>query len=164
MVKVGNDISSAQASISFTILTTPANLYYSDTTFILKKRVQWTVTPTVIGDELSFSITNGTLPTGLTFNEKTGEISGIPTRHVVNIMIEVTATNQVGSTQTYVSFTVELFSLLEKILLISVSVIVVAALLVVIFILSNKVKRMTIMKHYRRHKKESKRLLSKDEV
>ena len=164
LVKVANDISSAQASISFTILTTPANLYYSDTTFILKKRVQWTVTPTVIGDELSFSITNGTLPTGLTFNEKTGEISGIPTRHVVNIMIEVTATNQVGSTQTYVSFTVELFSLFEKILLISVSVIVVAALLVVIFILSNKVKRMTIIKRYRIHKKESKRLLSKDEV
>ena len=56
----------------------------------------YTATLEATGNNITWSVTEGTLPEGLTLNESTGEITGIPTTDG-QFQITVTATNSVGS-------------------------------------------------------------------
>jgi hypothetical protein len=64
------------------------------------------LTPTVSGlTPITFSV-SPSLPTGLSLNTTTGEISGTPTSHTPTANYTVTATNAVGSTSVAVPITV----------------------------------------------------------
>lgn len=61
----------------------------------------YTATLEATGNNITWSVTEGTLPDGLTLNESTGEITGTPATEG-QFQITVTATNSVGSIdQTY---------------------------------------------------------------
>ncbi|KNB41286.1 cadherin domain-containing protein, partial [Blastocystis sp. subtype 4] len=66
--------------LSFTVITPISSFSYPQSSFILAKSNIFSIIPTVDGDELSFSITSGSLPIGLSLNSSTGIISGIPSQ------------------------------------------------------------------------------------
>jgi 6-phosphogluconolactonase (cycloisomerase 2 family) len=65
-------------------------------------------TPAVTGSGIDFSAAP-TLPTGLTIDSETGELSGTPTEISPIALFTITASNSLGSAETVISFTVHGF-------------------------------------------------------
>ncbi|KNB41313.1 hypothetical protein JH06_5807 [Blastocystis sp. subtype 4] len=66
---------------------------YPQSSFALSKNDPFSITPTVIRDQLSFSIISGSLPIGLSLNSSTGIISGIPSQSVSSQSVTIKAFN-----------------------------------------------------------------------
>ena len=82
------------------------------------------VIPTVEGDTPRFRVISGVLPDGLTLNETTGEISGIPTTLGDPIDITIEVWNEVGSEETTMRLVVKPLTILAIVLICVASVIV----------------------------------------
>jgi Fibronectin type III domain/Putative Ig domain len=76
---------------------TPTNLSYTNSNTFIKDSAISSLTPTVTGLNLIYSITPA-LPSGLNFATSTGIISGTPTVTLATTTYTVTATNSGGST------------------------------------------------------------------
>ncbi len=87
------------------LLPAPSSLSYSSPHVYTKNSTITSLTPTVSGLEITYSITP-TLPAGLSFNTSTGVISGTPTAVKELSTYTVTATNTGGSTSFGVVLTV----------------------------------------------------------
>ena len=104
-IKAENVVSSITATISIQVLTTP-DLMYSQTQFVITTGVNFVTTPTTEGEQLTFSIQSGTLPSGLTLNPSTGSITGIPSQSTPLASLVIRAQNAVGSDIFTISFRV----------------------------------------------------------
>ena len=107
-VTATNTGGSATTTISITVNDAPpSGVSYSGSPFTLTKGVAMTsATPSVSGGTVvSWSI-SPSLPTGLSFDTSTGEISGTPTAISTTASYTVTATNAGGSNSTTISITV----------------------------------------------------------
>ncbi|KAK8797782.1 hypothetical protein WA171_005313 [Blastocystis sp. BT1] len=105
-IKVSNDVSAESFTLIFTIRTSISLFAYSQALYILSKDDPFSISPTVIGDDLSFSISSGSLPTGLSLNPSTGVISGIPSQSVSSQSVTIIAFNEVSNQTFPLSFTV----------------------------------------------------------
>jgi hypothetical protein len=84
----------------------PTSLAYGVTNVVLTKDIAMaSLTPTVIGTVTNYSVSPA-LPTGITINNSTGEITGTPTILSSITIYTITASNSAGSTQTIFSITV----------------------------------------------------------
>ena len=105
-IKAFNEVSDLSVTLIFTVLTSISSFSYPYAAYVLAKDQSFSVTPAVDGDKLSFSITSGSLPTGLTLNESTGVILGIPSQLVVSQSITIKASNQVSDQSFSLSITI----------------------------------------------------------
>ncbi|KNB46235.1 hypothetical protein JH06_5775 [Blastocystis sp. subtype 4] len=105
-IKAFNQVSDLSVTLTFTVLTSITSFSYPQTVYVLAKDQSFSVTPIVDGDDLSFSITSGALPTGLTLNESTGVISGIPSQSVISQSVTIKVSNEVSDRSFSLSFTV----------------------------------------------------------
>jgi len=89
------------------VLLPPENVRYSSTgfVFVIGQTVS-TGIPLVRNIATNWEISSTSLPTGLSFNPKTGEISGIPTRASLSVTYSITARNDAGSASGEVSLEV----------------------------------------------------------
>ncbi|KAK8791176.1 hypothetical protein WA171_002125 [Blastocystis sp. BT1] len=89
------------------VLLPPENVRYSSTgfVFVIGQTVS-TGIPLVRNIATNWEISSTSLPTGLSFNPKTGEISGIPTTASLSVTYSITARNAAGSASGEVSLEV----------------------------------------------------------
>jgi len=106
VIKATNALGDVTVSLTFNIGSAMTSFFYPQSEYILPKSVPFSATPTYTGDSIVFSITSGSLPTGLTLNSETGVISGTPTQSVSNRQVTIKAQNSLGSKTTTVKFTV----------------------------------------------------------
>ena len=84
--------------LTFTVITPVTSFSYPFDQCILPRNESASLTPSVIGDFVTFSIVNGTLPSGLSLNSTTGVISGAPLSSIFSfISITFMATNKYGN-------------------------------------------------------------------
>ncbi|KNB41317.1 hypothetical protein JH06_5695 [Blastocystis sp. subtype 4] len=86
----------------------PSSLNYNQTVYIIPSNTYFITIPTCQGDDLSFSITSGSLPIGLSLNSITGMISGSPSQSVSSRSVTIKAFNQVSDQSFSLSFTIQL--------------------------------------------------------
>ena len=125
-----NVVSDQSFSLSFTVLTPITSFSYPQFSFVLSKDESFSVIPTVDGDEVSFSISSGSLPMGLSLNPSNGMISGTLSTTIKSISLTVEACNGIGSIQTQLSFSVKALSSLS-ILLISLAILILIIVVVI---------------------------------
>lgn len=87
-------------------LVSITSVSYPQQSYGLPLGQSFSVIPTYEGNYPAFSMLSGTLPDGLTLNEKTGEISGIPTTSSPSSSVGILAANKLGSAQVSISFMV----------------------------------------------------------
>ena len=146
-VTASNAVGSVKTILTLQVLLSPSSLQYSQNVITVVKNDALTLKPIVKGDELSFSVSAGFLPSGLLINDETGEISGSPVVTVSNSIIEITAENEVGSTKTTLTFNVKALSTLTLILIIvAVIVILVALVLFGMFLRKKRSRQLPITK------------------
>ena len=97
--------SGSTVSIPFPTIA-PTSLDYPDSPFIITRDVSFTLTPTYVGDTVTFSISSGSLPTGLTLNPETGVISGTPVAYVIDRSVTIKLANAAGSITKQILFSV----------------------------------------------------------
>ena len=132
--------------LSFTVITPISSFSYSQSSYVLSRDDPVSIIPTVNGDQLSFSISSGSPPIGLSLNSSTGIISGIPSSTFPSTSITIQASNQLGFIQTQLSFTVNALSTLT-IILISLSILIILIILIIIIlIILSKKKKHTLPK------------------
>ena len=124
-----NQVSNQSFSLSFTILTPITSFSYPRTSYALTLNNSFSITPNVDGDELSFSISSGSLPIGLSLNSSSGIISGTPSTTFKNTHITIEVSNRISLIQTQLSFRVKVLSTLS-ILLISITIVLIIILIV----------------------------------
>ena len=95
-------------SVSSTVfpVLSPSSFDYSGSPFIISKDVSFSITPTYEGDTVSFTVSSGSLPTGLTLNPNTGVISGVPTVLTTNKAVTIKIANILGSMTSQIMFSV----------------------------------------------------------
>ena len=145
-IQASNQVGSTQFTISILVITPLSNLHYSQFSFTLIKGQSFSISPIISGDNPLFTITSGTLPPGLSLNQSTGIISGIPSSTFPSTSITIQASNQLGFIQTQLSFTVNALSTLT-IILISLSILIILIILIIIIlIILSKKKKHTLPK------------------
>ena len=115
--------------LSFTVITPISSFSYPRTSYALTLNNSFSITPNVDGDELSFSISSGSLPIGLSLNSSSGIISGTPSTTFKNTHITIEVSNRISLIQTQLSFRVKVLSTLS-ILLISITIVLIIILIV----------------------------------
>ena len=130
--------------LSFTILTPITSFYYSQSSFSISKGVPFSLCPTVDGDELSFSISSGSLPIGLSLNPSTGVLSGTPSKYLVSRSVTIEVSNRCSSIQTRLYF-----KMITPIIIMSVFITlsIIITILIILIILSKK----SLIHLYRNH-------------
>jgi hypothetical protein len=145
-IQASNQVGSTQFTISIQVIIPLSNLHYSQFSFTLIKGQSFSISPIISGDNPLFTITSGTLPPGLSLNQSTGIISGIPSSTFPSTSITIQASNQLGFIQTQLSFTVNALSTLT-IILISLSILIILIILIIIIlIILSKKKKHTLPK------------------
>ncbi|KAK8800503.1 hypothetical protein WA171_005134 [Blastocystis sp. BT1] len=145
-IQAFNQVGSTQFTISIQVMIPLSNLHYSQFSFTLIKGQSFSISPIISGDNPVFTITSGTLPPGLSLNQSTGIISGIPSSTFPSTSITIQASNQLGFIQTQLSFTVNALSTLT-IILISLSILIILIILIIIIlIILSKKKKHTLPK------------------
>ena len=145
-IQASNQVGSTQFTISIQVIIPLSNLHYSQFSFTLIKGQSFSISPIISGDNPVFTITSGTLPPGLSLNQSTGIISGIPSSTFPSTSITIQASNQLGFIQTQLSFTVNALSTLT-IILISLSILIILIILIIIIlIILSKKKKHTLPK------------------
>ena len=145
-IQASNKVGSTQFTISILVIIPLSNLHYSQFSFTLIKGQSYSISPIISGDNPLFTITSGTLPPGLSLNQSTGIISGIPSSTFPSTSITIQAFNQLGFIQTQLSFTVNAPSTLT-IILISLSILIIVIAIVVVVI-----RKKSHMYLYRKHR------------
>ena len=145
-IQASNQVGSIQFTISIQVIIPLSNLHYSQFSFTLIKGQSFSISPIISGDNPVFTITSGTLPPGLSLNQSTGIISGIPSSTFPSTSITIQAFNQLGFIQTQLSFTVNAPSTLT-IILISLSILIIVIAIVVVVI-----RKKSHMYLYRKHR------------
>ena len=108
IIEVSNESGAVQASLFLSIQLLTSMCTYDDITFLKSQVSEYA--PTGCDSFMTFSLYQGTLPTGLTLNTTTGHITGIPTQATeTSVIIQIT--NQYGSIQRTVSITISLIPL-----------------------------------------------------
>ncbi|MEM7181193.1 MAG: putative Ig domain-containing protein [Spirochaetota bacterium] len=107
IITASNSYGSTTATISITVSNAaPSALSYTGSPFVFTKDVTIAPShPTVTGTVTSYSVAPA-LPTGLTIDPSTGQITGIPTILLAATNYTITATNSEGSTTSTISITV----------------------------------------------------------
>ena len=122
----------------------PQGISFDQSTYTLTQRQSVSITPTVIGAELTCSAFPS-LPDGLSIDPATCVISGSPTTPQESQKYTITVTNDGGTIQTTINIVIEEaptnWTLI--IIIIVVVVIVVIAIIVVIVLVSKKSKKNT---------------------
>ncbi|KAK8805042.1 hypothetical protein WA171_007007 [Blastocystis sp. BT1] len=140
-IQASNQVGSTQFTISILVIIPLSNLHYSQFSFTLIKGQSFSISPIISGDNPLFTITSGTLPPGLSLNQSTGIISGIPSSTFPSTSITIQASNQLGFIQTQLSFTVNALSTLTIILFsLSILIILIILIIIILIILSKKKK------------------------
>ena len=140
-IQASNQVGSTQFTISILVIIPLSNLHYSQFSFTLIKGQSFSISPIISGDNPLFTITSGTLPPGLSLNQSTGIISGIPSSTFPSTLVIIQASNQLGFIQTQLSFTVNALSTLTLILIsLSILIILIILIIIILIILSKKKK------------------------
>ena len=105
-IKAENDLGSQTATLTFNVLVPITSFSYPKSTHSIAKGVSFTLTPSVTGESVTYSVSSGSLPSGLTLNANTGVISGMPTQSVSNSQVTVVAENALGSKSFSLTFNV----------------------------------------------------------
>jgi hypothetical protein len=95
IIRANNNGVTYDTSLNISILPLPI-ISYSQTTFILTQNQQVNILPLIKQEGVTYFISGCILPFGLSFNEATGEISGIPTILTTFRSYTITLTNIVG--------------------------------------------------------------------
>ena len=135
-IQASTQVGSTQFTISILVIIPLSNLHYSQFSFTLIKGQSFSISPIISGDNPVFTITSGTLPPGLSLNQSTGIISGIPSESSPSTVVIIRASNELGFIQTQLSFTVNALSTLT-IILISLSILIILILIVILIIRKN---------------------------
>ena len=120
--------------LSFTVITPISSFSYPQSSYVLSKNHPFSITPSVNGDEISFSIISGSLPPGLSLNSSSGIISGIPSATIKSTLLTVEASNGIGSLQTQLSLSMKTLSILS-IFLISLAAVIIIIIVVPIIVI-----------------------------
>ena len=130
IIEAVNSIGRASATVAFRVLV-PLSVYsYPQTYYQLVKGTTFSVLPTVYGDSPVYSVAAGLLPSGLSLNNRTGEISGVPNSLSSMVSVILQAQNEVGSLQASLVFEVILMSPIVTTLLSVLGVVIVIALFI----------------------------------
>ena len=105
-IKAQNALGSKTTTLTFTIIAHITSFTYSQSIYTIPKSNSFSITPSVTGDVDSYSISSGSLPSGLQLNSNTGVVSGTPTQSVTNRQVTFREQNAIGSKTTTVTFTV----------------------------------------------------------
>ena len=92
-----NGLGSKTATISFQVLEKPTHLEYSANEYDFAVSELVTLTPTVNGDLLLFSVSSGSFPVGLHLNSTTGVITGSASTTAERQSVTIMVTNAVGT-------------------------------------------------------------------
>ena len=105
-IKAYNQLSDKSTTLSFTVLQSISSFSYSQSSYVILKDSPFSIIPSITGDNLSFSIISGFLPTGLSLNSSSGMISGIPSQSISSQSVIIKAFNEVNNFSVTLSFTV----------------------------------------------------------
>ncbi|MCG6167234.1 putative Ig domain-containing protein [Leptospira sanjuanensis] len=106
MVLLGNPTSATIEDLSKTA-GTPPTLTYATSSFQFIKNISIsTIQPTITGSVTSLSVSPA-LPSGLSFDSATGEITGIPTSKLATSSYTITASNSSGSSSVSIQISVD---------------------------------------------------------
>ena len=134
-----NIAGSVNTTLTFAVIEPATSLKYSDAAYSITYRKSFTAVPSFVGNEVTFSVSFGSLPEGLKLDEKTGVISGSPTELISNLMCEIECENAYGETRASLLFTVKKSSTWITIVIIVMCVIILT--LTVSYILKEREKR-----------------------
>ena len=95
-------LSGSSISFQFSVLYPP--FYYPYTNFILLVNQQYLIPP-LVADSSSYSVTQGSLPSGLSLNTSNGRITGTPTSVISNCSATITSSSSYSTTSTQLLFT-----------------------------------------------------------
>ena len=97
-VKAMNAFGSQETALAFSVLEPIFTFSYPQNHLCLTKDDSFSMSPSATGDYVTYSITSGLLPMGLSLNTDTGVISGVPTVSTPTYeSIVVTIANRIGS-------------------------------------------------------------------
>ena len=102
-IKVSNQMGEQIVSVTFTVMVPPISLSYPSQP--IPKLQQALIQPVYVGGPCTFSISSGSLPSGLSINSSTGVISGIPGSTSSQGTVIVKAHNAVGQITCSVTIT-----------------------------------------------------------
>ena len=85
----------------------PSNLSYLGNPFILRRNYIIQLTPTYTGYGTSFTISSGSLPSGLYLNSNNGIISGTPSSVTTGQYVTIRVANPLGYYNKELTFTVQ---------------------------------------------------------
>lgn len=119
------------------VMIPPSGLSFSQPSYSLVKGHSFNIQPHCEGDELMYSIESGIIPSGLDFDNSTGEIFGIPTE-VLTASLVITAENQVGSVNTTLQLNIKLLSTAAVVLIVVAVIIVIAVIVILILLFTRK--------------------------
>jgi len=110
-ITASNSSGSTSFALTLTVFTVPApsGLSYPSPQSLPFNSVMTPVRPTVTGTVTSYSVTPA-LPSGVSLNPTTGEISGTPTQLTASAPYTITASNSSGSTSFALTLTVFTFT------------------------------------------------------
>lgn len=137
-IEARNIAGSVNTTLTFAVIEPAANLKYSDSDYLIVYQKSFSTIPSFVGNEVTFSISFGSLPDGLKLDEKTGIISGTPTELITSLMCEIKCENVFGETRASLLFTVKKSSAWITIVIIVICVIVMTV--TVYYILKEKKK------------------------
>lgn len=122
----------------------PERIYYEQNPIELyRNKLMTPVKPILLGKEIVVTIFP-TLPSGLSLNSETGEISGTPTDLYESARFTVTGTNSAGNIKTYISISVVEAPInwtLIIILIVVVVIIVVVIIVAIVMVVKGKSKK-----------------------
>ena len=93
-------------SITFNIDVPVTSFEYDSSSVLAQKGVFFSMEPSFAGTVNEFSISSGSLPSGLSLSSSTGVISGIPTTTTTSKSVTIKATSDLNSLTFSLSFTV----------------------------------------------------------
>ena len=97
-IRAQNGLGSMNATLTFTVFLPIASFSYPFNQYILEKKKPVSLSPSIVGDSVTYSLTSGSLPSGLTLSAATGVISGVPSTSILTFKpITVTAANVAGT-------------------------------------------------------------------
>ena len=155
IIEAVNSIGRASATVAFRVLV-PLSVYsYPQTYYRLVKGTTFSVLPTVYGDSPVYSVAAGLLPSGLSLNNRTGEISGVPNSLSSMVSVILQAQNEVGSLQASLVFEVILMSPIVTTLLSVLGVVIVIALFILFCCCYQSRKKQRVIDHPSNGKKDT---------